>query len=81
MLRSIVAHGVQEGMGHVGLESYIFSICHFQEFDHVLPAVHASPTDFSFGSQLFSISSCDIGGFLESLCNQFGIAEWILSPV
>ena len=44
MLRGVVSHCVQQRMGHIGLETQgPGSPNRFQQFDHILPAMHPPP--------------------------------------
>ena len=55
VLRCVVAEDVKKRVGHVRLEAESFGLSDFfEQVDHLLPAVHAAPADFAFGSEAFA---------------------------
>src|ERR1035437_7991540 len=50
---SVVAHGEEHGMRHVGLESDgLGAVHHFEQLHVTAPAMHACPADLAFGGEI-----------------------------
>ena len=81
MFGSVVAHCVEKSVCHVGLEANsLWLASQLKQLVHVLPAMHATPTDLALGGETLAITLCDGSSFFECLCDLFLIASRILSP-
>src|SRR5258708_2514373 len=85
---SIISQRIKERVGHVGLEPERLGPIHqFQQLDHSLPAVHATPTNFALGGQAFAVifgnitalskGRCDLLRTLRVIGPSFGIGRGI----
>ncbi len=82
VLGRVVAEGVKERVGHVGLESDELGLANFfEELDHVFPTVHAAPADFAFGSEAFAVILRDFGGFFKCLGDALGVVFRVFVPI
>ena len=80
--RRVVAHCVEQRVGHVGLEpDDAGAVGLFQRIDHRLPAVHAAPADFTLGGQTLAEILGDVAGLTPGLGDQLGAGDGILGPV
>ncbi len=78
----VVAQGVQHRMRHVRLKADgLRPVHHLQQFDHALPAVHASPADLSLGGETLAVIFRDDAGFAKGLRDALGVASGILGPI
>ena len=79
--RGIVAQRVEERVGHVGLEAHHLGHAGlFQRLDHVLPGVHATPTDFALGGQTLTVVFGHLATLTESLGDELGVALGVFVP-
>ena len=82
VLRSVVAEKVEIGMGKVCLETYGGRhACFFKRVEHVLPGVHATPADFTFGSETLTVLGSYCASALECFGKEFGIGCFIFGEV
>ena len=78
----VVAHGVEQGVGHVGLEADdAGAVGRLKRIDHRLPAVHAAPADLAFRCEPFAEILGDVAGLAPGLGDELGVACRILGPV
>src|SRR5690606_42156039 len=71
---------VVESMRHVGLETEIWMVYFLQQVQHLLPAMHTAPANFTFRRNFFTKLSRCIAGFSKSLGNHLAVACRIRCP-
>ncbi len=70
IFRGVLAQGVEQRVGHIGLEANGLGLANpLEDADHHPPGMHAAPADLAFRSQLFSVVSRDRAGLPERLGN------------
>ena len=82
MFRGIVAQGLEEGVGHVGLETdESWPVGFLEQVHHVSPRMHAAPANLTLGSETFAVFGGNSPAFLERFGNELCVAGRILAPV
>ncbi len=82
MFRGIVAQGIEEGVGHVGLETdESWPVGFLEQVHHVSPRMHAAPANLTLGSETFAVFGGNSPAFLERFGNELCVAGRILAPV
>src|SRR5580700_1071112 len=82
VLRGVEAERVKQRVGHVGLEAERSgTVHHFEKLSHVLPAMHATPANFSLCREPFAMALGNGTCFPKRLRDTFCISRWILDPV
>ena len=78
-LGRVVAHGIEQRVGHVGLKTDgMRPVDGFQRVDHGLPGMHAAPTNFALRRQPLVIIGRNAARLAESLGNFLGVALGVL---
>jgi len=68
VLGCVVAERIKIGVCEVGLEAKGFGHAYaFEHVEHILPAVHSGPADFTLGGEAFAVA----GGYLCGLFKRF----------
>ena len=70
VFRSVVAHGEEHGVRHVGLKpKSLRARNHFEQLDVVTPTVHTRPADFTFRGESLAEVFRNVTGLAKSLRN------------
>ncbi len=79
----VVAHRVEQRVGHVGLEADgLRAADQLEELDHPPPGVHAAPADLAFGGEPLAVVLGDVGRPARKVSAIFFcVARGILRPV
>ena len=81
MLRCVVSHQVQVSVREVRLETERLRHANlFEQVQHVFPAVHTCPADFTFGRETFAAVRSDFCGFLEGGSDLRGVGGGVSFP-
>src|SRR3954453_11888679 len=76
-----MAQRIKHGVRHIRLEpKRLRAIDKFQEFHHVLPAVHSAPADFSLRSKPFTVALGNGAGFAKSFRDSTRVVARIFNP-
>ncbi len=76
VLGGVLAEGVEQRVGHVGLEADRLGLADpFEEVDHLAPGVHATPADLPLGGEALAVVPGDLAGLLE------GLGDLLLVPL
>ena len=82
MLRCIVAHQIQVGVGLICLETNrSWHINLLQQVNHILPGMHPGPADFPFSSEAFAIGGSHNSSFTKCRSDPASITDRIAQPV
>lgn len=77
----VVAEEVEVSVSQIGLEAEGFGHGDFfEEVEHIAPAMHTGPADFSFGGETFTVIGSDLGGEFEGFGDAGGVGLFVGTP-